>query len=108
MLGRPDFFIRRNHSEEIHVILLTFSGALAGIAYGGILVHLAHSCVGKLRLALIYGASMVGALPLFFCVHYVVIAKRVPLTYINFFPEIAVFLLSVLLAYCLSDRTEEG
>lgn len=98
MLGRPDFFIRRNWGEELHVIGLTCSGALAGILYGGLLVHMSGPCAEKFRLARIYCSSMILAIPVFFCAHYYVIAHRVSLTMVFFIPEIAVFLLSLGLA----------
>ncbi len=105
MLGRPDFFIRANWGEELHVVGLTFSGTLAGILYGGFLVRLSQTRADKkLRFARIYCSSMILALPVFFCMHYYIIAHRVPLMPVPFIPEIAVFLLSMGLARCLGTE----
>jgi hypothetical protein len=105
MLGRPNFFIRPNWGEELHVISLTFSGALAGILYGGFLVRLSQTRTDeRFRLARIYCSSMILALPVFFCTHYYVIAHRVLLMPVPFIPEIAVFLLSIGLALCLGTE----
>ncbi|MEN6577318.1 MAG: hypothetical protein ABFD90_13320, partial [Phycisphaerales bacterium] len=109
MLGQPDFFIRPGHGE-IHVSLLTFAGIVAGILYGGILVGISWRYSQKLRLARIYCASMIPAIPIFFCTDYYVIANRVPLTQISFLPEATVFFLSVMLAVGIGKdrRTMQG
>ena len=101
MLGQPDFFIRRNWGEVPTIAILTFSGTLAGILYGGFLVRMSASHAAKLHLGRIYCSSMIAAIPIFFCAHYYVIAHRGPLTFI---PEIFVFLLCIVLALYIEKR----
>lgn len=105
MLGRPNFFIRPNWGETLHIAILTFGGALAGIVYGGFLIRMSLGSNQRLRLARIYCASMILAMPVFFLADYHVIANGPPLTKATFIPEIAVFLISVILARCIGrDR----
>jgi hypothetical protein len=105
MLGQPDFFVRRGW-EMSYVVFLIFCGALTGIVYGNLLVPIARSCAGRLRLGRIYCLSMILAIPVFFCVRYVIIANRVSVVVVNFVPEVFVFLLSVALAQRISNKKE--
>jgi hypothetical protein len=106
MLGQPDFFIRRNHGEIPTIALMTFSGTLAGILYGGFLIRMSHQRTQGPRLGRIYCSSVVAAIPIFFCTHYYIVAHRVPLTKVSFIPEVAVFLLSIALAVYIDNKKE--
>jgi len=100
LLGRPDFFVRRNWGEGLHVICLTYGGALTGLIYAFLLDSIARRRGPKLRLGYIYSGSVAVAIPVLFCIHYLSIANR---TMPFLFPELIVFVLSLAVAWLIGS-----